>query len=551
MTTKLTHQPCPNPECGSSDAATLWPDKGTFHCHSCKQSGKVKSDVGDLSSTTNTDEGARSVLDNNVSSLPVPFPTKPYRSVEVKTLNQWGIKGPDEKGHWYFPLYIKGSEVNFKVNQPEVENKKYTYLKSGFKQTDYDLFGSHVPPKSTKAVTIVEGMWDAPSLSQMLGGYPVVAPCNSTTAVECIQKNFEYLNQFDTIKLLFDNDKAGDAIDKQKIASLFPGKVEVVEVPSDFPKDPNEALTKGQSQELVKRWWNSTPVKLKAFADLEVLKEDIFNNTSLDFHPFPWERLNKEVWGWLYGSLDVIIAGSSIGKSIFMTEVSRHILKTMPDAHQLVFFMEDTKKKAGLRYMGLESGIPFHNPGEEFSEKERDEAWDKTLGTNKIHLFDFNKYGTVDTKSVLTLIELAYHVYGCRIVILDHISYILSGMGPDNTLVLTQQFITELSQLAVRLDIYILAACHLRKNSAGKAWEQGAVPTMEDMYGSSAMYQYPTNIFSLARNKMAEDINARNITGLHVNKARESGYSGHVSDIKYSLRPYKLTEIERTIEEDN
>jgi twinkle protein len=532
-----THQPCP--KCDSSDGCTIWEDEGTYYCHSCKKGGALtdgKDSRGSSSMVVARDTGS--------DILPADYSTNKHRGVDPKTLKDWGIRGPDDKGHWYFPLYINGVQVNFKVNQPEVEKQKYVYHKSGFKQTDYELFGSHIPAKSTKAITIVEGVWDAPSLYQILGGYPVVAPPSSSTAVEAIEKNFEYLNQFDTIKLLFDNDKAGKSIDVQKIATIFPGKVEVVEVPEDFPKDPNEALTSGRSAELVKRWWASQPVKLKAFCDLESLRNDITTNISLDFHPYPWPTLTKETWGWLYGTLDLMLAGSSIGKSLFMAEISRHILHDQPDVHQAVFFMEDSKKKTALRYMGLQTGIPFHSPGEEVTDKEVDEAWEATLGTNRLHVFDFKEYGALTTKSILQLIELAHRVYGCRVVILDHISYILAGMGGDNTLALTQEFVTELSQLCVRLDMYILACCHLRKNQNGRSWEQGAVPTMEDAYGSGAMYQLPSNIISLSRNKMAENVNDRNITGVHVNKARESGYSGHVSDIKYTMRPYKLTEVE-------
>jgi len=356
------------------------------------------------------------------------------------------------------------------------------------------------------------------------------------------------LNQFEKIKILLDNDDAcRKAVDLQKIATLFPGKVEVIELPIDFPKDANECLVKGRTGELTKLWWSSQPVKLKAFCDLNSLKQDVYDNTQLDFHPYPWDSVTKSTWGWLYGTLDLFLAGSSIGKSLFLAEHSRHMLHTRPQDHQAIFFLEDSLKKSTLRYMSLESGIPFQRPEEDFTETDREVAWSATLGTNRLHLFDQKEYGMLTTKSILQLIELAAVVYGCRIVILDHISYIISSNAAENTLALTQEFITELRQLAGRLDIYICTCCHLRKNSNGKSWEQGAVPTMEDAYGSGAMYQLPSNIFSLARNKMAEVVADRDVTQVHVNKARESGYSGHVCNLKYSQRPYGLSEI--TLEE--
>lgn len=560
------HQPCP--KCNSSDACTIWPDGG-WYCHSCEGKGKdyerilnsssnrtssfspVRTDVSYVSITTSPANSVDLMEEDKTKSnsnapqyiVDTPISKSPYRGLEVKTLKDWSIRGPDDKGHYYFPLYINGSQVNFKVNQPEVEKQKYTYHTKGFKQTDYELWGMHVPAKSTKACTIVFGMWDAPSLYQMLGGYPVYAVQSDTVAIESIQKNFEKLNQFETIKILTDNDEAGKKVDLQKIATIFPGKVEVVELPDDFPKDANEALTKGKASELIKRWWASQPVKLKAFVDLTTLKDEVFSNTKLDFKSYPWPSLNKHCWGWLYGTLDLFLAGSSIGKSLFMAEHSRHILNTTGD-HQAIFFLEDSIKKSTLRYMSLASGIPFQKPDEDFTDKDIDEAWQTTLGTNRLHIFDQREYGTLNTKGILSLIELAAVVLGCRVIVLDHISYIISSNAAENTLALTQEFITELRQLAGRLDIYIFTCCHLRKNTNGKSWEQGAIPTMEDAYGSGAMYQLPSNIFSLSRNKMAENLDDRDTTGIHVNKARESGFSGHACDVKFTMRPYKLVEVE-------
>jgi twinkle protein len=516
----LTHQPCPS--CSSSDACTIW-DGGGWYCHSCK--GK---------------SGGKTLTSTDVPNVA----TSAYRGLEPKTLKDWGIRGPDDKGHYYFPLYINGSQVNFKVNQPEVEKQKYTYHSKGFKQTEYDLFGMHVPAKSTKACTIVFGMWDAPSLYQMLGGYPVYAVPSDQVTLESIQHNFQHINKFETIKILLDNDEAcKKAVDLQKIATLFPGRVEVVEVPEDFPKDANEVLTKGRAAELIKRWWSSQPVKLKAFCDLELLHDNIFSHSTIEYKPYPWQKINDTCWGWKYSHLDVFLAGSSIGKSLFLAQLSHHILNTTAE-RQAVFFLEDSEEEATLRYMSLNSGIPFHNPKEEYPEHEKETAWKNTLGTNRIHLFDQKEYGRLTSKDILNLIELSVRVYGTKVIILDHISYIMSGNAADNTLALTDEFLTNLKQLTTRLDCYIATCCHLRKNTSGKTWEEGAVPTMEDARGTGAIYQLANNLFSFSRNKMADDEEEKNTTLFHVNKCRSSGWSGLGTKLKFSMRPFGLEEIE-------
>jgi len=488
------------------------------------------------------DEDNPSTTGLDTSSLPSVC-SIPHRSLDVKTLKDWQIRGPDSKGHYYFPLYINGEQANFKVNQPEVVKQKYTYHKSGFKQTDYDLWGMHVPPKSFKACTIVFGMWDAPSLSQMLGGYPVYAVPSDSVAIEAIQKNFEKLNQFETIKILPDNDDAGKKIDLQRIATIFPGKVEVVELPNDFPKDANEALTSGKSGELVKRWWNSQPVKLKAFCDPDDLYKSIFDKEPITYHTYPWDGINKACWGWKLSHLDMFLAGSSIGKSLLLADLSWHILQTT-DYKQAVFFLEDSEEEAVLRYMSLQSGIPFHKPTEEYTPSDKDAAWKETIGTKRLHLFDQKEYGKLTSKDILQLIELSYRVHGTQVIILDHISYIMSGRAADNTLALTDEFLTDLKQLTTRLGVYIATCCHLRKSGDGKSWEEGKIPTMEDARGTGAIYQLSNNIFSAARNKMAEDETEKNTTHLYVNKCRSSGFSGHGTDLKFTMRPFKLLEVD-------
>ena len=74
------------------------------------------------------------------------------------------------------------------------------------------------------------------------------------SAVSDCQKNFEYINSFDTIVLCFDNDEPGRKA-SQQVADLFPpNKVKVVDL---HLKDANEYIATNNRKGFTQLWWEA------------------------------------------------------------------------------------------------------------------------------------------------------------------------------------------------------------------------------------------------------------------------------------------------------
>jgi twinkle protein len=119
-----------------------------------------------------------------------------------------------------------------------------------------NLWTTSLSPGSAKAITVVEGEYDAPSAFVLLGSrYPVVSVTNAATAVNDCIRNFEYLDSFESVVVCLDADTPKIRQTElcftlvrtplRRIADLFkPGKVRVLTLKEG--KDPNEYLKNGK-----------------------------------------------------------------------------------------------------------------------------------------------------------------------------------------------------------------------------------------------------------------------------------------------------------------
>jgi twinkle protein len=89
------------------------------------------------------------------------------------------------------------------------------------------------------------------------------------------------------------------------------------------------------------------------------------------------------------------------------------------------------------------------------------------------------------------------------------------------------KFMNRLLKLVKRLNICVVVVSHLRKvGGGGKSFEEGRIPTEDDLKGSGSLKQIAMTTIAIARNKYAENEKERNTTSFHVLKCRFSGRTG-------------------------
>ena len=147
-----------------------------------------------------------------------------------------------------------------------------------------------------KMITITEGELDAMSVSKVQGNkWPVVSvPSGAKSAKKYIKKNLEYLESFEKVVLMFDNDEAGN-IASIECAQLFSPKKALV---SKLPlKDANDMLVSGRGKDIINHIWNArpyTPEGIIAGADTWDL---VMQDDSKECTPYLWEGLNNKTKG--------------------------------------------------------------------------------------------------------------------------------------------------------------------------------------------------------------------------------------------------------------
>jgi twinkle protein len=132
----------------------------------------------------------------------------------------------------------------------------------------------------------------------------------------------------------------------------------------------------------------------------------------------------------------------------------------------------------------------------------------------------------------------------CRIVFLDHLSILLSGLDGDERRMLDQTM-TKLRSLVERTGITLFLVSHLRRsNNDRTSHEEGGKVSLSQLRGSHSIAQLSDQVIALERDQQSE--NDRDVTTLRIIKNRYSGETGFAGKIKYNLDTSRFTEHETT-----
>jgi twinkle protein len=83
-----------------------------------------------------------------------------------------------------------------------------------------------------------------------------------------------------------------------------------------------------------------------------------------------------------------------------------------------------------------------------------------------------------------------------------------------------------LKMLTQELGVYIGLISHLKKAPQGRSFEEGYVPSSDDLRGSGSIKQLSNNVYAISRNQQEENDTQRNTSLLTVLKCRYTGRTG-------------------------
>jgi len=515
------------PSCQSSDAFAI-DDSGWGTCFSC--STRIPPDSPNRETWETVKQADLKPMNASEALFTADLAD---RKLTKDTCTRYGVGWND--GDLYFPI---GSAAKIRING----EKQFKII--GDFQADKRLFGQERFPAGQKYLIVTEGEFDAMAAYQMMQGKtPCVSVRNGAqSAVKDCKENYDYLDSFESIVFAFDGDAAG--LEAQaKCCELFSHKAKYMIHPEGI-KDPNDYLLKNKTADFVQGFWRAEKWTPDGIVCGSALYDEVMKPLEKADCFYPFDGLNDLTYGIRKHELVTVTAGSGLGKSQFLREVIWSILQST-DSNVGCMFLEESIRKTGLSLMSLAANKPLHLPDAVVTQKEKDDAFAQTLGTDRLYFL--NHFGSGDVDSIVNHVRYLAKAMGCEYVFLDHISIVVSAQNNGDERKAIDEIMTKLRMLVQETGISLICVSHLKRPET-KGHEEGAATSLAQLRGSGSIAQLSDMVIGLERNGQADDVRERNTTYVRVLKNRFAGITGKACALLYSLHTGRMTEVE---EEDD
>ncbi len=402
-----------------------------------------------------------------------------------------------------------GQVIAQKVRLP---GKEFTFLGD---TKAAGLYGQWLWRDKGKMVVITEGEIDALSVSQLQHNkWPVVSvPNGAQGAKKAVQKALEWLERFDSVVFMFDNDEHGAAAVQECAPLLTPGKAKIARLPL---KDANEMLQAGRGSEVIDALWGAKEYRPDGIVTVADVEEEALKpiETGLSW---PWEALTRATYGMREGELYTYGAGTGVGKTDVLTQVVTHNL-TVHKVPVAVFFLESSPADTLVRVAGKLAGKCFHVPGDGWTEAELKAAIAKVKASAPLFMYD--NFGATEWDAIKGKITYLANAHGVKDIFIDHLTALAAGEEDER--VFLENTMEEIAGLTKRLKLRTHLVSHLA-TPEGKSHEEGGRVTIRHFKGSRAIGFWSHFMLGLERDQQEEDLTKRNTTTVRVLKDRKTG----------------------------
>lgn len=544
------HSECPKDDCGSSDALAVYKktdDDGVEFvdgfCYSCERyvSPKELGDDYELVSDDDDDGG-----DLNLRDL------KDIEELRCVGWKERKLKTPVNK------LY--GVRSSFDPETGEVDARFYPVTKDdvtvGFKKRGLpknfggigntkatnQLFGQSVFSKGGKYLVITTGEEDALAVAQTLhavkGEQEFWTPVVSITAgdgsiLKQMKANFEYINSFEKVVLMFDQDESGQKHVEEAAKLLNPGKAYIAKLPL---KDASDMVKNRRSGDLKQAFWKAdrfSPVDVCTLGQLWDEFENAGDEEIIEL-PFEFTELRRAMGGGpAMGEVTVIGALTSVGKSTILNNIVYEIAFKSPRKVGLLY-LESSPKEIVQSFLSIhtEKNLALQDR-KSMDMKALKYEFKQMIGddSNIVTVNHNGSFTSVDEmfEKIRWLIKAA----GCDCVFLDP----LQAAVPSNENSVIDEFMDNLLKLAKETGASIFVVSHMKK----PAEDDPHGVSEYNLKGSSSINQIAFNTILLSRDKTNSDPVIKNTTKLTLVKCRRTGETGDAGWLRYTHHNGRLS----------
>ena len=523
-------EPCPN--CGSKDNLAVYSDGHAF-CFGCSYR---------VPAPTETKHKRKSYYSSKPVTQPlikfVQHKELPHRKITEETAKFFNYGYAEQNGErvqvaTYEDQLGRPVAQHLRLKGPKGKTFRWVGDCKNVQLWGQKLWRQHGSYGNIFAV-ITEGEIDAMSISQVQGNkFPVVSlPSGAQSANKYLAANLKWLNQFAKIVLCFDSDEPGIQAAEKAIEILPAGKAAICRLPR---KDANEMLLAGEGEELKSLLWKATPVRPDSILNANDLWEELTKEGASSVCPFPYPMLDQFTRGFRKSQMITICAGSGTGESSLCRELAHHFLKNKLTVGYIA--LEESVQRTMQGILGIELNKPLHLE-EQIEEVEGlKSAFDKLFGTEKLFLYDH--FGSMEPDRLIEQIQYMATAEGVDVVILDHLTIVISGLADVDERRAIDITCTKLRQVVESTGVAIILVSHLRRPQ-GVSHEQGSQVSTSDLRGSSAILQLSDLCISAERNQQGDPAE-RSEMQLRILKNRHTGSTGPIDKLLYDENTGRLS----------
>ena len=535
---KFVRHRLPCPKCGGSDPVSMNEDKSA-HCFSCSthfanypeacKGNIVEVETKPTNTFLNSYTGSYGALTD--------------RDISEATSKKYGVRrvisSTNEISQHIYPFFngneIVGTKTRF------VENKNFSFAGT-YEGTG--LFGEQLFRNTGgKYLTITEGECDAMACYELMQSKwaCVSLKRGASGAVKDIRESIEFVESFDNVVICFDNDKAGREAARDVARILKPGKAKIMTFPNGY-KDANDMLRQKKFQEFMYAWWEARTYTPSGILELSAQKKDWLHREVKESIAYPWEGLNKKLYGLRKGELVTLTGGTGLGKSSVTRELEHWLIKNTEDNVGIVALEENWLRTAdGIVSIEANDRIYLNERRGQYSEEQLMSLFEKVIPEGRV--FIHAHLGATDIEEIFS--KLRYIIVGCECkwVVVDHLHMLVNVLSEGDERRGIDMLMQRLRSLIEETGVGLILVSHLRRASGDKGHEQGVEVSLSHLKGSQGIAQLSDCVIALERNQQASNEDEANTTRVRVLKSRYTGDTGLACSLRYNGETGRLFEV--------
>lgn len=430
----------------------------------------------------------------------------------------------------YYPYYHDGNLAGYKIRQLPKTFRSIGRVKGG-------VFGQHLYTGGRRLV-ITEGELDAMAVQaawykKYKTFYPVVS-LRSASSVKDLIEIRDWLKNFEEIVLWLDNDDAGREAAKEAARIIGYEKVKIA---SCIEKDASDLWIKNPDQ-VLKTIYDASVYTPAGILTKEELWLQLEKYNEMESVPYPefMEGLNEKLKGMRFGEITLWTSGTGSGKSTLLREIALDLLEKTNDKIGIIS-LEESPAETARKMAGM--AIKRNPAKEEIPLDDLKVGFDNIFGNDRVMVLDHQ--GSISDGSIMDFLEYMC-LSGCKYLFIDHITILASegaeGLTGNEAI---DKIMNDLLRLVKKHEVWVGLISHLRKtDNTSRSFEEGKLPSMDDIRGSGSIKQISMDIIAFARNVGSDNPEERNTIKTKVLKCRYTGLTGPSGSMYYDFDTGRL-----------